>query len=169
MAESEKVRVSRDVQMLLSDSGGVHTYAPAWLPGDLSWSGGEYEVISTLNNGDFGSTPSLRKGNEQALTGAFSVYLRDLGDTANAYATMNELCAPISGRYVATTWVSTLGASADVFTVTLTVTIDGSFAGEADKSLTFTYVVLRSGGTQIGNPSTQTVNWTSYQSRYTLS
>jgi hypothetical protein len=169
VAESDKVRTKRDVQMLISDLGGSHTYTPAWMPGDLSWAGGEYEVISTLDKGDFTSTPSLRKGNEQPLTGAFSVFLRDVGDTANAYATMAELCAPITGRYVATTWVSTLGATADVFTVTLTVTIDGSFAGEADKSLTFTYVVLRSGGTQTGDPSTQTINWTSYQSRYTLS
>ena len=168
MAESEKLRTKRDVQMLLADLGAVHTYTPAWMPGDLSLAGGEYEVISTLDKGDFTATPSLRKGNEQALTGSYTVYQRDVGDLANSYATMNELCAPIAGRYVATNWVSTLGANADVFTVTLTVTIDGSFAGEADKSLTFTYVVLRSGGVQTGDPSTQTINWTSYQSRYTL-
>jgi hypothetical protein len=169
MAESEKVRTKRDVQMIFSDLGGAHTYTPAWMPGDLSISGGEYEVISSLDRGQFGATPSLRPGDEQPLSGSFSVYQRDVGDTANGYATMNELCAPIAGRYVATTWVSTLGASADVFTVTMTVTIDGSFAGEADKSLIFTYVVLRNGGIQVGDPNTQTINWTSYQSRYTLS
>jgi hypothetical protein len=169
VAESTLVRVKRDVQMLLSDLGAAHTYTPNWMPGDLSWAGGEFEVVSSLNLGDFGATPSLRKGNEQPFTGSFSVFLRDVGDTSNAYATMLELCSPVASRYVAANWISTLGASADVFTVTLTVTIDGSFAGEADKSLTFTFVVLRLGGVQMGDPSTQTVNFTSYQSRYSLS
>jgi hypothetical protein len=169
VAESTYIRTKRDVQMLIYDLGAVHTYTPNWMPGDLSWAGGEYEVVSSLNLGDFGSTPSLRKGNEQPLTGSLTVYLRDVGDTANAYATMLEICAPYTGRHVAANWIPTLGASADVLTLTLAVTIDGSFAGEADKTLTFTFVVFRLGGVQTGDPSTQTVNWTSYQPRYTLS
>jgi hypothetical protein len=169
VAESTLVRTKRDVQMLIYDLGAVHTYTPAWQPGDLSWAGGEYEIVSSLDKGDFTATPSLRKGNELPLTGSFTVYLRDVGDTANAYTTMLELCSPYTGRYVAANWVSTLGANADVFTVSFAITIDGSFAGEADKTLTATFVVLRLGGVQSGDPSTQAVNWTSHQSRFTLS
>jgi hypothetical protein len=168
MAESTVVRVKRDGQILLADLGAAHTYTVAYEPGDLSYTIPDYSVNMFLDRGVIGATPSIRIGDEQAMTLAFSAYLRDLGDTANTYATLLEIAHRYAGRYVETAWLSTMGANSDVFTITITFTIDGSPFGEADKSVVFPFVVFRA-NVKEGDPNTVDCSGTSYAVRPTLS
>lgn len=167
MAESTVVRVKRDGQILLADSGAVHTYTIAYEPGDFSYNVPDYTVINPLDRGEIGATPQLRIGDEQAMTGAFSAYFRDPGDTANAYATLLDIAHRYTSRYVATNWTSTHGTNGDVFTITISFTLDGSPFGEADKTLTFPFSVLRSNVAE-GDPNTVSSTFTSYAVRPTL-
>lgn len=161
MAESTVVRVKRDGQILLADSGAAHTYTVAYEPGDFSYSVPGYTVNSFLDRGEIGSTPSLRIGDEQPITGSFSAYLRDLGDTAGTYATLLDIAHVYASKYVASNWVSTLGANSDVFTITISLTIDGSPFGEADKTVTFNFCVFRANAKE-GDPNTVDCTFTSY-------
>lgn len=168
MAESTIIRVKRDGQILLADSGAIRTYTIAYEPGDFNYAVPDYTVINPLDRGEIGTTPSLRIGDEQPMTGGFSAYMRDLGDTANAYATLLDVAHRYLTRYVATNWVSTMGANSDVFTITIQLTIDGSPFGEADKTLTFPFCVFRANGAE-GDPNTVSCTFTSYAVRPTLS
>lgn len=168
MAESTTIKTKRDGQWLIADSGSVHTYTVAYEPGDGQYSVPDYTVNMFLDRGVIGSTPSLRIGDEQAMTLGFSAYLRDVGDTANAYATLMDIAHRYDGRYVATNWTSTLGTNSDVFTVTISLTIDGAFAGEADKTITFPFCVLRA-NVKEGDPNTIDISATSHAVRPTLS
>ena len=168
MAESTVVRVKRDGQILLADSGAINTYTVSYEAGDFSYNVPDYTVNQFLDRGEMGATPSLRIGDEQAMTGGFSAYLRDLGDTANTYASLLDVAHRYATRYVATTWASTLGAASDVFTITISLTIDGSPFGEADKTVTFPFSVLRANAKE-GDPDTIDLTFTSHAVRPTLS
>jgi hypothetical protein len=168
MPESTVVRVKRDGQILLADSGAVNTYTVAYEPGDFSYNVPDYTVNMFLDRGVIGATPSLRIGDEQAMTGSFSAFLRDLGDTAGTYATLLDVAHRYASKYVATTWVSTLGSASDVFTITITLTIDGSPFGEADKSVAFPFSVFRANAKE-GDPNTVDASFTSHAVRPTLS
>lgn len=168
MPESTPVRVKRDIQIIFYDSGAVRSYTVAWEPGDFNYAVPDYTVVNPLDRGELTATPQLRKGDDQPITGGFSVHFRDPGDTANAYATMQDLAHRFSGRYVDANWASTHGSNGDVPTVTMSVTIDGTFAGEADKTLTFPFVVLRANYAD-GDPCTLQVTFTSYALKPTLS
>jgi hypothetical protein len=168
MAESTVVRVKRDGQILHSDSGAARTYTNAYEPGDFKLDVPAEAVNLFLDRGQIGSTPSIRYGDEQPMTFGYSSYLRDLGDTANAYTTLPDILFRYTGRYVATAWTSTMGTSSDVFTVTTQLTLDGSPFGEADKTLTLPYSSVR-GSIQEGDPSSVNVTGTSYAPRPTLS
>lgn len=125
-------------------------------------------VNSFLDRGVIGATPSIRYGDEQPMTFGYSAYLRDLGDTANAYATLPDVLFRYASRAVATLWTSTMGTNSDVFTVTTNLTLDGSPFGEADKTLALPFCVVR-GSIQEGDPSTVSVSGTSHAARPTLS
>ena len=168
MPESTVVRVKRDGQIMLADSGAARTYTVAYEPGDLAYSVPDYTVNMFLDRGEIGATPSLRIGDEQAMTGSFSAYMRDLGDTAGGYATLLDVAHRYVGKYVASNWTSTLGSASDVFTITITLTIDGSPFGEADKSVTFPFCVFRANAKE-GDPNTVEASFTSHAVRPLLS
>jgi len=168
MAESTVVRVKRDGQTAILDSGGANTYTVSYEPGDFSYDSPQEGVNLFLDRGVIGGTPSLRYGDDAPMTFSFSAYLRDLGDTGVAYATLLDICHVYAGGHVATTWTSTLGVASDVKTWTVTLTIDGASFGEADKTLTFKYAVLRASVSE-GDPDSISVSGTSYQVRPELS
>lgn len=169
MAESTVVRVKRDGQILLSDLGAANTYTVKHEPGDFNYAVPDYAVINILDRGELGATPQLRRGDDQPMTGGFSAYLRDLGDTTGAaYETLLDILHRYTGGYVDSTWSSTHGSNGDVDTWTVQLTIDGSAFGEADKTVTFPFCVLR-GNVAEGDPSTIPVTFTSYALRPTLS
>lgn len=168
MAESLIVRTKRDVQWLFADNGAAHTYTPSKEPGDGTYNVPDYTIVHVTDRGVIGAIPDIRIGDEQVMTGGFSVYLRDFGDTANSYASFVELCHRYVGRYVENNWVSTMGANSDVFTITISCTVDGSPFGEADRTITFPFCVLR-GNVAEGDPSKVACTFTSYAVRPTLS
>lgn len=168
MPESTVVRVKRDGQILHADNGGANTYTNAYEPGDFKLDVPAEAVNLFLDRGQIGAVPSIRYGDEQPMTFGYSAYLRDLGDTANAYATLPDILFRYAGRRVATAWSSTMGTASDVFTVTTQLTIDGSAFGEADKTLALPYSSVR-GSIQEGDPSSVNVTGTSYAARPTLS
>lgn len=167
MAQSTAVRNKRDGQILISDSGAAHTETVAYEAGDLAWTIPGVSVSHYLDRGELGSTPSLRNVDDQPMTLSFSVYFRDPGDTANAYSTLTDIAVRFASRYVETAWVSTLGTASDTFTVTIAWTVDGTFAGEADKTLSFPYCVFRVNMKE-GDPNTLECTATSFALKPTL-
>lgn len=168
MPESTVVRVKRDVQIVLYNSGATLSYTVSLEAGDFNFAVPDTTVVNPLDRGELGATPQLRKGDDQPMTGGFSAYFRDAGDTANAYATLNGIAWRLSGRYEDTNWTSTHGSNGDVPTVTLSASYDGTPFGEADKTLTFPFVVLRANYAD-GDPCSLNVTFTSYALKPTLS
>lgn len=170
MAESTVVRTKRDGIIVISDSGGAHTYTVDYEPGDFAYTVPDTAVNLFLDRGGIQSPPAIRKGDEEPMTGSFTVHMRDLGDTAGTetYTTIMDLCHRYSGGYADTNWTSTMGTSSDVLTVTIAYTIDGTAFGESDKTVTFSYCVLR-GDFAEGDPNKFSVKFTSYAKIPTLS
>lgn len=166
--ESTVIRTKRDGQIVISDAGSAHTYTIVRENGSFSLNTPDYAIVHVLDRGVIGATPMIRIGDEAVMTGGFNAYMSDLGDTANANVTLSDLILRFNARYTATNWISTMGANSDVFTVTISFTIDGSPFGEADKTLTLPFCVLRGNLTE-GDPNTWAVTFTSYAVRPTLS
>jgi hypothetical protein len=163
MAESTVVRVKRDGIITRSDSGAAHTYVHAYEPGDFAFNVPNHTVNLFLDRGEIGSTPSIRKGDDQPMTLTFSCYLRDIADlgATKTYTTPLDLSYRFASGYAATNWVSTLGSASDVPTETIQWTCDGSFCGEADKTLSFAYCFTTANGTE-GDPTSVSISATSY-------
>ena len=101
------------------------------------------------------------------MTFGYSAYLTDLGDPAGAYITLADSIWRYTSDYAAANLTSTLSGT-DAVTCTTTYTISGTNTGESDRTLTFTYCVLRASASE-GQPSTISVSGTSYLVRPTLS
>ena len=168
MPESTVIKTKRDGQILFADSGAAHTYTIIREDGSFTLNVADHSIVHVLDRGVIGSTPLIRIGDEAPMSGGFSAYLSDLGATANNYTSLNDLIMRFNARYVASNWISTMGANSDVFTMTLTYTIDGTPFGEADKSLVIPFVVLR-GNVAEGDPTKFACSFTSYAVRPTLS
>ena len=169
MAESTVVRTKRDA--ILSWTNGTYTYVFAYEPGDFKFDVPLETIELYLDRGvmaDSNGRPSIRKGNDQPMTGSFSVYLRNIADLAGSptFATALDLGVRFVGRY-ATSLASTLANYSDVETGTLTWSVDGTMVGEADQTLTFPYVALRAKGSD-GDPDMVEITFTSYALRPTV-
>lgn len=168
MAETTVIRNKRDGQILLADLGAVHTYTVAYEPGDLAFTIPGESVSNYLDRGIIGAIPSIRLVDEQACSLSFSAYMRGLGDPAAAYATLLDIATRAASGYVLANWLSTMGTNSDVFTVTVTVTFDGSPFGEADQSYSFPFCTVRANGKE-GDPNTVDVSVNSYAAKPILS
>ena len=159
MAESTAIFNKRDVILVITD-GAAHSYTVAYEPGDFTFSVPNRSVSLYLDRGEITSPPSIRVVDDQPITGSFSVYARDIGDST--YATLADICnLYASGGYVASNWTSTHTGVDLPKTWTLTATFDGTFKGETDKTLTFSYVVFTA-SFKDGDPSSFDVSWTAY-------
>lgn len=172
MAESTVVRHKRDGVIILKSSGGSFTYTVAYEEGNFSFDIPLETVENYLDRGrladSVGGTPSIRKGDDQPITGSFTAYLRDIGDTGATYATLPDIGVRFTSGYVATNWTSTIGNASDVETITIDFTIDGTPFGESDKTLSFTFAVIRTSFAE-GSPDTVSATFTSYILRPVLS
>tara|TARA_R110000824_G_C14806383_1_gene635048 strand:+ start:73 stop:582 length:510 start_codon:yes stop_codon:yes gene_type:complete len=131
MAHSTVVKNFRDGSLLIEDGTGTPlAFTVIYEAGDFSISGlvqGQKETTVYLDRGDLGS---LRHTNQTFPSGSFSMHMTDLSDAS--YGTALDLMlqrnkyAPGSG----TPGVSTLGANSEVYTVKLTLTIEGSDHGD---------------------------------------
>ena len=164
MPESTRIKTKRHGQIVVHDLGAAHSYTQTCEVGDFSGDVPRETINLYLDRGSMsgcGGVPQIRLGDDQPCTFGWSAYMRDLGDTAGAYDTLMDLLFRYTGGTFDSVWVSTLGTDSDVKTVTVTYTVDGAAFGEADKTLTYEYSVLR-GGFAEGDPSTITASGTSY-------
>ena len=164
MAESTVVRTKRDHVWAITD--GVTTYTIAYEPGD-----GTIDIpLETVNNfldrGAMPTVPSIRKGDDQPVAITFSAYLRDIVSAADT--TLMDLGVIFVGGKVSASWTSTIGTASDVKTWTCSRTTEGSDFGGSDRTLTFTYCVVRV-KTSEGDPDKVDVTITSYTLRPTFS
>ncbi len=127
MAYSTIKKTVRDLKITLADLAASHSLELTFdgelevtIPGD--------EVFETLDRGRRSTTaPAIRYGDEQPMTFKFNGVLRDLSDAS--YITMESIIG--NAGYFASTWVSTLGATAEVKTITITIDIEGTDHGDS--------------------------------------
>ena len=158
MSESSIVKTKRDGVIRFADNAAINIFEVSYEAGDLSIAIPGPSVISPLDRGSLGSPPSLRYSDDAPITGSFTAYLRDLGDAT--FATLSEILTQ-TGQ-VGTTWVSTMGAFGEVFTLDLEWTISGVVHGDAsDHVLTLPYCVV-TGSLSEGDPNQISISFTSY-------
>jgi hypothetical protein len=156
MAISTIIKTKRDGTIVIDD--GTRTLEIAYEQGDLNLSIPGPSITLNLDRGQIGATPSIRYADDAPITGTFTANLRDLTDAA--YSTLEGILT--NSGYFDTTWVSTLGATAEIKTVTITWTIEGTDHGDAtDHTITLAYCVL-TGSLSEGDPGKVSVSFTSY-------
>ena len=164
MAISTILKTKRDGSLLISDNAAGNSLTVEFEAGDLTIDIPQESVINSLDRGRIGATPSLRYGDDQPITFSFTAYLRDLSDAT--YATLEEIVT--LGGDVGANWVSTMGATGEVFTLDLKWTIEGTDHGDAaDHTLTLNYCTFR-GSFAEGDPNTINISGTSYMVRPTV-
>lgn len=133
MAISTVVKNFRDGSIQAKDGTGTPlTVTVQFENGDLSLSGtnqGNYEHTKYLDRGELGS---IRKTNRMFPTGSFTCQMTDLSDATDRliWDIVNKTGAFASA-------VSTLGANADLYTLDIVLTIEGTnFGDSADHVLT---------------------------------
>jgi len=158
MAESTIVKTKRDGTLTFSDNGAASSYIVAFEAGDLSITVAGRTVSLYLDRGVMSDPPAIRYGDDQPMSGSFTCQLRDATDAA----TETILDILTQGGHVASTWVSTGGANAEVFTVDLTWTIEGTDHGDAaDHTIVLKHCYV-TGSVADGDPGTVSVTFTSY-------
>jgi len=160
MAEATIVKTKRDGTIKIQDSGGTNSYTVAYEAGDLNITIPGPAVNVFLDRGRFGSTPSVRFGDDQPITFTFSAYLRDTTDAAAA--SLNDVIQKTG--WVASNWVPVNGAlaSTEVKLWDIVFTIEGNDHGEAaDQTITIRNCWL-TGNIAEGDPSTISVSGTAF-------
>lgn len=133
MAISTVVKNFRDGSIQVKDGTGTPlTVTVQFENGDLSLSGtnqGNYEHTKYLDRGELGS---IRKTNRMFPTGSFTCQMTDLSD-----ATDRLIWDIVNKTNSFSAAVSTLGANADLYTLDIVLTIEGTnFGDSADHVLT---------------------------------
>ena len=160
MSISQVVKSKRDGTIKIEDgtSPTPNELTVAFEAGDFNLTIPGPAVVANLDRGVFGSTPSLRYSDDQAMTATFTAYLRDLSD--GSYATLEEII--LQSGDVGTNWVSTLGGDAEVLTFNVVLTIAGVVHGDStDHTLTLPHCVI-TGSLAEGDPDTVSISLTSY-------
>lgn len=165
MPESTVVKTKRDVTITLSDSGSAHTYTISYEPGDFAVDIPINDVLNFLDRGAMPAVPSVRKGDDQPITGSFTVQEREIGSAA--FVALYDIINRPAGAWATTNWVSTIGTASDEVTYSITMTISGAALGGTDKSWVLPYCVIRMSRAD-GDPNTASISFTSYTSKYTL-
>ena len=111
---------------LASGGGSPVSMSVQYENGDFSLSGsnqGNYEHTKYLDRGDLGS---LRRTVRSFPTGSFTAQLTELADATN-----NTLWDAVNKTGSFSAAVSTLGSTADLYTLNITLTIEGTQFGDA--------------------------------------
>lgn len=164
MAESTVVRTKRDGLIVIT--AGALSYTVAYETGDFQYDVPAEGVELFLDRGAIGTVPSIRKGDDQPVTGSFSVYMRD--PVSAAHSTMLDIGVLFSGGYVTTNMTSTIGTASDLKTFTIAYTQEGSDFGASDVTVTFPYCTIRCSVAD-GYPNVVNVTFTSHAVRPTFS
>jgi hypothetical protein len=156
MALSTIVKTLRDGTLTISDNADSNSVVVAFETGDFSLTIPGPAVNMFLDRNRITSPPSLRYGADQPMTGTFTAYLRSLDETGADVLEQLVLLGIPDG------WVSTMGASGEVKTVTLEWGIEGSDHGDDnDYSLTCNHCAV-SGSITEGDPTTVSFAFTSH-------
>lgn len=167
MAISTIIKTKRDGTLTFSDNGGSNTFVVAYEAGDLSVDIPGPTVNVFLDRGEFGATPSLRYGDDQPMGASFTAHLRDFA--SGSFETLTSIVTrQVFDAGQDTTWVSTLGTSAEVDTLTLAWAVEGTDHGdESDHTLTMNHCVVN-GSLSEGDPNTVSLTIVSYDLYPTL-
>ena len=149
--ESPTVRTNRDGLTVIKDLGAANTYTNAVEPGDFNWTVPRHAILRILDRTEH-ATP--RRGDAGVVGFGWSVHLRDLGSAVDF--TLPDICEQRIGSAWEAARTSTLDGLSDVVAYDVDFSIDGSFVGEADKTLTFDDGSLRGNGAE-GGPNAYTV------------
>ena len=141
-----------------ADSGGTNTYTVAYEAGDFTASTPGDVITEFMDRQCHASPPALRKTAESNTTIGFSAYFRDVTDASAAVAPDFIYNA----GFVASDWVSTLGASAEVFTFSVTY-VSASVDGEAAQTLVFNHCHMADGTFTEGDPVITSFNIISHE------
>lgn len=158
MAESTIVKTKRDGTLTFSDLAGANSYTVSYEAGDLSLTVAGATVNNFLDRGRMPNPPSIRYGDDQPLTGTFTAYLRDMSDAVDV--TLFEILTQTG--VVGASWVSTMGATGEVFTLKLTWTVAGTIHGDAADHVCELDHCYVTGSVSEGDPDTISISFTSY-------
>ena len=128
MPESTVVKTKRDGSIALLDNTS-QTYVISAEPGDFNIAVPLETRNDFLDRGRL--VGSVRYGDDQAVTGSFTVYHRGGSSTDGASAALIDILNGTAFSYVTNPWESTLGANAEVKTVDVVMTIEGTDFGDA--------------------------------------
>jgi len=161
MAESSVVKVKRDGTITLLDGAGTpKTYTVSAEPGDFSMDVPAETRNDFLDRGRL--VGSVRYGDDQPVTGSFSVYFRGGTSDDGAAAALIDILNGDAFSYGTAAWTSTLGANAEVKTVDIVLTIEGTNHGDAaDHVITIPDCSLQYDFAE-GDPNVINVSWQSH-------
>lgn len=158
MAYSSIVKTLRDGSIVFADNAGAHTLTLGFEMGDVSIDIPGPEVLLFLVRNRITSPPAIRFGKDNPITGSFTFMLRDLDDANTALYLAEQLVVKgaIDG------WTSTMGASGEVPTYTMTFAVEGTNHGDAeDNSIVLPYTHV-TGSIKEGDPTTISGTFTSF-------
>ena len=143
-----------------SVASGAQTYTVAYEAGDLSLTIPQQSISHYLDRGKITSPPSIRYGDDQAITFSFSAYFRDLTDSGAA--TLVDICQ--NSGHVTSNWISTLSTSianddAEVFTVDLRWIVTNQGDATDTPALVLPFCTVNCAIAE-GDPNTVTINGT---------
>jgi len=159
MAASTVVKNFRDGSILVEDATSPTplSHTVVFEAGDFSVSGlmaNQKEVTTYLDRGDLGS---VRYTNQTFPTGSFTVHFTDLSDGSDSL-----LADALTKQGSFSSAVSTLGTNAEVYTVKLTLTIEGTDHGDAaDHTITLDDCACSVDFSE-GDPNSLSVSFTCY-------
>ena len=158
MAHSTTIKNFRDGTLLINDGAGspaAHTVQ--FEAGDFSVSGllpNQKELTTYMDRGDLAS---IRHTNQTFPSGSFTMHMADLTDAG--YSTASDLMLKKGSHASA---VSTLGANAEVYTVKLTLTIEGTDHGDGNDHTIVLDDCACSVDVAEGDPNSVSVSFTCY-------
>lgn len=159
MAESSVPKTRRDGVTMFADNagfGGGNTYTVTKEEGNLAINVPGRERLDFLDRGAL--VGDVRYGDDQAVNGSFTAFFRDATDASAE--TLTDL-VNWSG-HIASTWTSTGGANAEVPTVDMQHTIEGSDHGDGADHVILVEDVSFDWAFQESQQSTLQVNWRSH-------
>ena len=161
MAESLIVKTIRDGTLAILDGSDATIYTVAYENGDFNLTIPGKVTNAFLDRNSFGSTPSVRFGADQPMTGTFSAHFRDVYD-----ATYNTLIGLACDQVI--TGTGTLGATGEVKLWKMKWTIEGTDHNDsADHTITCSHCRFTVALTD-GDPNNIAMSFTSYQVYPTL-
>ena len=159
MALSSVVKNFRNGTIVLKDAtGGTPLDVTVqYEAGNLSISGLKKRLNETVTYLDRGELGSVRHTNRTFPTISFTAHMTEFSDATN-----ENLLDIIMRTGAFASAVSTLGPSADVYTLTMTLTVEGTDLGDATDHTCIATDVEWSIDFAEGDPNTFTINGTCY-------